>query len=349
MDRNVEALEQMQVFIDGVDERLRSSFENMHVGYPMQTFERFLKAREGNVAKANKMLLDCLNWRVNNNIDKILSRPILPKERFDAIRESQLIGFSGFCKQGRPVFVYGVGPGGFDKAPVCILFLIMQVDKYIKSHIQINEYRDRVLLPEASKRVGHYVGSCLKILDMTGLKLSSLNRLKILTAIATVDDLNYPEKTDAYYIVNAPYVFTACWKAVKPLLHERTKRKVQVLQGTGKHDLLKVIDISSIPEFSQLPLNEPGRQKEALLDFKKNYFSPSHPFHVKLWNYVQNQASIARPPGLLPQPSICVTIPEPDDKSTEVVHLIESTLEQLAAAEKSDDLLNGRVAETNGN
>ncbi|KAJ7546859.1 hypothetical protein O6H91_08G057700 [Diphasiastrum complanatum] len=161
MDRNVEALEQMQVFIDGVDERLRSSFENMHVGYPMQTFERFLKAREGNVAKANKMLLDCLNWRVNNNIDKILSRPILPKERFDAIRESQLIGFSGFCKQfliphsvnsevkspftpnlkdvlqGRPVFVYGVGPGGFDKAPV---------DKYIKSHIQINEYRDRVLL-----------------------------------------------------------------------------------------------------------------------------------------------------------------------------------------------------------
>ncbi|KAJ7546860.1 hypothetical protein O6H91_08G057700 [Diphasiastrum complanatum] len=143
MDRNVEALEQMQVFIDGVDERLRSSFENMHVGYPMQTFERFLKAREGNVAKANKM------------------RPILPKERFDAIRESQLIGFSGFCKQfliphsvnsevkspftpnlkdvlqGRPVFVYGVGPGGFDKAPV---------DKYIKSHIQINEYRDRVLL-----------------------------------------------------------------------------------------------------------------------------------------------------------------------------------------------------------
>lgn len=36
--------------------------------------------------------------------------------------------------------------------------------------------------------------------------------VQILTIISTVDDLNYPEKTDTYYIVNAPYVFTACWK-----------------------------------------------------------------------------------------------------------------------------------------
>ena len=30
--------------------------------------------------------------------------------------------------------------------------------------------------------------------------------------ISTVDDLNYPEKTDTYYVVNAPYVFSACYK-----------------------------------------------------------------------------------------------------------------------------------------
>lgn len=52
----------------------------------------------------------------------------------------------------------------------------------------------------------------MKILDMTGLRLSAFSRLKTSTAIATVDDLNYPEKTDTYYIVNAPYVFSACWK-----------------------------------------------------------------------------------------------------------------------------------------
>jgi len=36
--------------------------------------------------------------------------------------------------------------------------------------------------------------------------------LQLLTAISTIDDLNYPEKTDTYYIVNVPYIFSACWK-----------------------------------------------------------------------------------------------------------------------------------------
>ncbi|KAJ0788592.1 putative CRAL-TRIO lipid binding domain-containing protein [Helianthus annuus] len=70
----------------------------------------------------------------------------------------------------------------------------------------------------------------MKVLDMNGLKLSTLNRLKVhisthrfltnfdvlafqlLQTILTVDDLNYPEKTITYYTLNVPYVFSACWK-----------------------------------------------------------------------------------------------------------------------------------------
>ncbi|KAJ0752840.1 putative CRAL-TRIO lipid binding domain superfamily [Helianthus annuus] len=54
------------------------------------------------------------------------------------------------------------------------------VHYYVQSHIQINEYCDRVIL--------------------------------LLQTISTVDDLNYPEKTITYYTVNVPYVFSACWK-----------------------------------------------------------------------------------------------------------------------------------------
>lgn len=36
--------------------------------------------------------------------------------------------------------------------------------------------------------------------------------MQLLTVISTIDDLNYPEKTDIYYIVNAPYIFSVCWK-----------------------------------------------------------------------------------------------------------------------------------------
>ena len=36
--------------------------------------------------------------------------------------------------------------------------------------------------------------------------------MQLLTIISSIDDLNYPEKTNTYYIANAPYIFSACWK-----------------------------------------------------------------------------------------------------------------------------------------
>lgn len=43
--------------------------------------------------------------------------------------------------------------------------------------------------------------------------------MQLLTVITTIDDLNYPEKTLTYYIVNAPYVFSACWKVHLPAFY----------------------------------------------------------------------------------------------------------------------------------
>ena len=84
-------------------------FQLIHQGYPTETLVRFLKARDGNVSKAHKMvrciyvllnfwvktiafepcvwidlhfswsikklfqLVDCLNWRIQNEIDSILA------------------------------------------------------------------------------------------------------------------------------------------------------------------------------------------------------------------------------------------------------------------------------------
>jgi hypothetical protein len=94
-----------------------------------------------------------------------------------------------------------------------------------------------------TEKFGRPVTTCVKVLDMTGLKLSALSQMKMLTSISTVDDLNYPEKTETYYVVNVPYIFSACWKVVKPLLQERTKKKVKVLHGCGRDELLKVSSV----------------------------------------------------------------------------------------------------------
>ncbi|XP_057728471.1 SEC14 cytosolic factor isoform X1 [Arachis stenosperma] len=314
---NQDAIKQLQSLMENVNEQQKITFQNMHQGYPTETLARFLKARDWNVAKAHKMIIDCLQWRVENEIDNVLSKPI-PVDVYKAVRDSQLIGMSGYSKEGLPVIAVGVGLSTFDKAS----------DKYyVQSHIQMNEYRDRVVLPTASKKQGRYIGTCVKVLDMTGLKISALNQLRLLTAISTIDDLNYPEKTDTYYIVNVPYVFSACWKVVKPLLQERTRKKVQVLQGCGKEELLKVMDYQSLPHFCRKEGS--GSSKHRVAGDTENCFSFDSSFHQQLYNFIKQQAVVMQTISPIRQGSFYVDLPEPDPDDAKIAKTIESELHKL--------------------
>ncbi|CAN1334186.1 Phosphatidylinositol/phosphatidylcholine transfer protein SFH8 [Linum perenne] len=279
----------------------------MHQEFPSETLTRFLKARDWNVAKAHKMLIDCLQWRTQNEIDSILAKPIFPTELYRSIRDTQLVGLSGHSKQGLPVVACGVGQSTYDKA---------SVHYYVQSHIQMNEYRDRVVLPNATKKYGRHIGTCIKILDMTGLRLSALNQIKLLTAISTIDDLNYPEKTETYYIVNVPYIFSACWKVVKPLLQERTRKKIQIM------------DYSSLPHFSRKEGS--GSSRVAASGTTTNCFSLDHPMHQQLYNYVKQQADLEESASPLRQGSVHVDYPEPDPTDAKIMKTIESELHKLS-------------------
>ncbi|PKA55840.1 Patellin-6 [Apostasia shenzhenica] len=314
-----EAIKQLSALMEQVDEQQRSTFQNMHQGYPTETLVRFLKAREWNVQKAHKMLMDCLNWRLQNDIDNILTKPIVPVDLYRAIRDSQLLGLSGYSKQGLPVFAIGVGQSTYDKA---------SVHYYVQSHIQLNEYRDRIVFPSATENQGRHIGTCIKLLDMTGLKLSALSQIKLMTIISTVDDLNYPEKTETYYIVNAPYIFSSCWKVVKPLLQERTRKKVQVLQGCGRDELLKIMDYSSLPHFCRREGSGSSRYHSSSPG-ADNCFSLDHPFHRQLYDYVMRKAY--GPESMMPvkQGSFHVNLPDPDPEGVKIAETIESEMHKF--------------------
>ncbi|OMP06985.1 hypothetical protein COLO4_07721 [Corchorus olitorius] len=325
-----EAIKQFMSLMENVDERMKGTFQNMHQGYPTETLVRFLKARDWNVQKAHKMLIDCLQWRIQNEIDKILSKPIIPTDLYRAVRDTQLIGLSGYSKQGLPVIAIGVGLSTYDKA---------SVNYYVQSHIQMNEYRDRVILPTATEKCGRHVSTCLKVLDMTGLRLSALNQIKLLTTISTIDDLNYPEKTETYYVVNVPYIFSACWKAVKPLLQERTKKKIQVLQGCGRDELLKVMDYSSLPHFCRKEGS--GSSRNSSNGTIDNCFSLDHNFHQQLYDYIKEQATLIETSLPIKQGSVHVDFPEPDPEDTKIAKTIESEFKRLADQNGLCKSLNG--------
>ncbi|GLU23973.1 hypothetical protein SLE2022_399470 [Rubroshorea leprosula] len=312
-----EEIRQFQALMEDVDDTLKHTFKNMHQGYPTETLIRFLKARDWNVQKAHKMLIECLQWRIQNEIDNILAKPIIPIDLYRDIRDSQLVGLSGYSKEGHPVIAVGVGHSTYDKA---------SVNYYIQSYIQMNEYRDRVILPSATEKHGKHISTCLKVLDMTGLKLAALSQIKILTTITAIDDLNYPEKTETYYIVNAPYIFSACWKVVKPLLQERTKKKIQVLQGCGRDELLKVMDYSSLPHFCRGEGS--GSSQHNGNGTAANCFSLDHDFHQQLYNYVKQQAALESIP-LIKEGSVHVKFPEPDSGDAKIAETIESELQRL--------------------
>lgn len=309
-----DAVRQLGILMDQVDAPLRRTFQNVHQGHPKETMLRFLKAREWNVSKAHKMLVDSLNWRIENEIDSVLERPIVPVDLYRSIRDSQLVGLSGYTKEGHPVFGIGVGQSTYDKA---------SVHYYVQSHIQINEYRDRIILPMLTEKFGRPITTCVKVLDMTGLKLSALSQMKILSSISTVDDLNYPEKSETYYIVNVPYIFSACWKVVKPLLQERTKKKVKVLSGCGRDELLKIMDYSALPHFCRREGSGSSKYSSSDVD---DCFSPDHPFHKELYELTNQQSSHKE---LLKMGSLHVSIPEPDPDDAKIVEVIQAEFHKM--------------------
>ncbi|KAL0407181.1 UNVERIFIED_CONTAM: SEC14 cytosolic factor [Sesamum latifolium] len=292
-----ESINQFEALMEEVDESLKRTFQNVHQGYPREPLTRFLKAREGNVTKAHKMLVDCLNWRVQNDIDDMLAKPIVPEELYRAIRDSQLIGLS----------VTHMSFKRFNYAT------FMSKHQAFTVHRACCDQKER-----------KHVSKCIKVLDMTGLKFSALNQIKLMTIISSIDDLNYPEKTRTYYIVNAPYVFSACWKVVKPLLQERTRRKIDVLSGCGQDDLLKIMDYSSLPHFCR----KRSTGSSNYLDSVENCFSLDHPFHQQLYNYTKQQFLISKPAAPVKQGSVHVSLPEDADEE-DIAKTLESELEKF--------------------
>lgn len=50
-------------------------------------------------------------------------------------------------------------------------------------------------------------------------------------------------------IVNAPWVFTGIWTIVKGFLDEKTRKKIQIVGGSYKKELLKYVDEDQLAAF----------------------------------------------------------------------------------------------------
>jgi hypothetical protein len=78
------------------------------------------------------------------------------------------------------------------------------------------------------------------LLDLEGFGYANFSFQLVKTAIGVLQDF-HPERLGSIYVLNAPFVFTAIWRMIQPLLDERTRSKIDIL-GSNLEKLKEHID-----------------------------------------------------------------------------------------------------------
>lgn len=104
-------------------------------------------------------------------------------------------------------------------------------------------------MPASSRAVGHPVETFCTILDLQGVTLSNFYRVKdYVMAAARIGQDRYPEIMGKFYIINAPWAFTAVWSMIKGWLDEVTVNKIDILNTTYRDKLLAQIPAENLPK-----------------------------------------------------------------------------------------------------
>ena len=104
-------------------------------------------------------------------------------------------------------------------------------------------------MPACSKAVGHPVETSCTILDLAGVSLSNFYRVKdYVMSASSISQDRYPETMGKFFIINAPWAFTAVWQVIKPWLDEVTVGKIDIIGSPYKDKLLLQIPADSLPK-----------------------------------------------------------------------------------------------------
>jgi hypothetical protein len=102
-----------------------------------------------------------------------------------------------------------------------------------------------IAFPEASKQAGKRVDRTLSIIDLKDVSLFKMftGKTKAFVNLGTsITQDNYPELMGQTFIINTGYFFSGIWSIVKGWLDPVTRKKIQIISGSGKKELLEIVD-----------------------------------------------------------------------------------------------------------
>jgi hypothetical protein len=203
---------------------------------------KFLRARKFDVAKAKEMLLSAEQWRKDFGVEDIMAN-------FDFKEKAEVDKYypqyyHKTDKEGRPLYVERLG-----LLDIKALYSVTTQERQLKRLVWEYEKFVNERLPACSKAVGYPVETSCTILDLDGVSLTNFYRVKdYVMQASSIGQDRYPECMGKFYIVNAPWTFSAVWSIIKPWLDEVTVAKINILGGSYKDTLLQQIDEENLPK-----------------------------------------------------------------------------------------------------
>ncbi|XP_004481413.1 SEC14-like protein 4 isoform X2 [Dasypus novemcinctus] len=214
---------------------------------------RWLRARDFDLQKSENMFRKHVEFRKQQDLDNILTWQ--PPE---VIRLYDSGGLCGCDYEGCPVWFDIIGtldPKG--------LLLSASKQELIRKRVQACER----LLRECelqSEKLGRRIETVLMVFDMEGLSLKHLWKpaVEVYQQFFAILEANYPETLKSLIVVRAPKLFPVAFNLVKSFMSEDTRRKLVILGGNWKEELLRFISPDQLPvEFGGTMTDPDGNPK----------------------------------------------------------------------------------------
>ncbi|CCK69672.1 phosphatidylinositol/phosphatidylcholine transfer protein SEC14 KNAG_0C05740 [Huiozyma naganishii CBS 8797] len=206
------------------------------------TLLRFLRARKFDVEAARVMFVNCEEWRKDYGTDTILEtfkydeKPLVAKYYPQYYHKTD--------KDGRPLYFEELG-----KVNIHEMYKITTEERMLKNLVWEYECVVKHRLPACSRAAGHLVETSCTILDLKGISISSAySVISYVRAASYISQNFYPERMGKFYIINAPFGFSAAFRLFKPFLDPVTVSKIFILGGSYQKELLKQIPIENLPK-----------------------------------------------------------------------------------------------------
>jgi hypothetical protein len=188
----------------------------------------------GSDTKAFSALSSMAQWMTENRLTDIIHRP---QPAFTVMKKHYPHGFPGWCKK-KDCLVELEKMGQWPKAYELIAAEGISEQAMLEHLLFTYQYAfakiDARPLPD---------GKTVKIVDLDGLSMGDLRSagFKLITRVGAMLSMNYPQRLQRCFLINAPGWWAVAWKIISPIVPAKIRAQMSLYSKSDQEHALKAM------------------------------------------------------------------------------------------------------------